>query len=66
VNLFAGIIRLPAPKPLEGWPCPACGGLGRGQDGYLHMHADGSSEVKLGTKCGTCGGKGRVKLVPID
>ena len=58
------VIDLTKVSPKPGWPCPSCGGLGTNADGQFSMS---HTEVRLrpATKCGTCLGKGRVKLVPF-
>lgn len=48
-----------------GWRCPNCHGMGRMQDGSLSIGPDGI-KGKLGTKCGVCGGNGRVQVFPLE
>lgn len=51
-----------AAATLPGWPCPRCGGFGTLPDGKLSMNSEGMTFTPP-TKCSTCNGVGRVKLV---
>lgn len=63
------VIVIPAPK---GEPCPRCNGFGRYWDGFLIVGTNQKGETEFrsrpGTTCGTCNGKGRVRITitPID
>lgn len=59
------VIHIPAPKPLPGYACPRCGGMGTNMDGGFGINADGSATVTRATDCGLCLGSGRVNITPI-
>jgi hypothetical protein len=56
--------------PLQGWPCPQCGGRGKNADGMFSIgtQADGSTVMQSRpcSDCFLCKGSGRVKVTPCE
>lgn len=58
------VLRLDS-RPLPGWQCPNCFGLGHLCDGMCSIGPDART-YRPATPCAFCKGKGRVNIVPLD
>lgn len=54
-----------SPMKLEGFPCPACHGLGNLNDGSCSISAT-EFRYRPATKCCVCRGKGRVRVLLLE